>query len=392
MMKYTSYERVKVALEHKEPDRIPFDLGGSLLTGAHKKFYVNLRKYLRMSEKEIQIVDRIQQLARVDDDVVERLNIDVRYVDPDLPAKKGLATDVMRDGDYYKMTDEFGILWRMPVDGGHYFDMLKGPLKDADSVEQIEQFPWNDPCDDARFATMKQRADKIVNKEQRAYVLGRHYAGIWETALWLNGFEKFFMDMALNKKFVHALMEKVTDLKMQYWGKALETVEGESFLIVSEADDLATQHSLLCSPKMYKEMVYPYHKQLFNFIKEKTKAKVYLFYHSCGAMKPFIPYLIEAGVDILNPIQVSAEGMDTKNLKKEFGQDISFWGGGVDTQYVLPFGSPQEVRDEVKRRIDDLAPGGGFVFAAVHNVQGDVPLENFMAMWETLQEYGMYGS
>jgi uroporphyrinogen decarboxylase len=122
----------------------------------------------------------------------------------------------------------------------------------------------------------------------------------------------------------------------------------------------------------------------------QSGSKVYLFYHTCGAAKPLIPYLIEEGVDILNPVQVSAVGMDTKELKKEFGKDLTFWGGGVDTQHVLPFGTPQEVKDEVKRRIDDLAPGGGFVFGTVHNVQSDVPPENFMAMWETLQEYGKY--
>lgn len=146
--------------------------------------------------------------------------------------------------------------------------------------------------------------------------------------------------------------------------------------------------------KMYKQMVHPYHKRLFEFIKKKAEAqsnsKVYLFYHTCGAVKPLIPLLIEEGVDILNPVQVNAKDMDTHVLKREFGNDLTFWGGGVDTQHILPFGTPEQVRDEVKRRIADLAPGGGFIFNPVHNVQSDVPPENFMAMWETLQEYGNY--
>lgn len=388
-MSYTSYERVKAVLEHKEPDRLPFDLGGSVLTGMNKHCYTNLRKYLGLPNKETEIVDVMQQLARIDADMIERLKIDVMCADPDAPSVKGLAKDVELDGDYYKMTDEWGIGWKMPVRGGHYYDMLYRPLENAETLDDIQNYPWPNPIDPLRFATLKQRADKYVFGDKKAYILGRQYAGIWETALWMSGFEKFFCDMMLNEEFAHGLMDKITDLKMQYWEKALETV-GENVLVISEADDLATQNSLLCSEDLYKKIVHPYHKKLFQFIKKKAKNKVYIFYHTCGSVKPLIPYLIDEGVDILNPVQVNAADMDTKVLKKEFGKDITFWGGGVDTQHVLPFGKPQEVKEEVKRRIAELAPGGGFVFSAVHNVQSDVPPENFMAMWETLQEYGWY--
>jgi uroporphyrinogen decarboxylase len=389
IMEYTSFERVKAALEHKEPDRIPFDLGGSVLTGMNRHCYANLRNYLGMPKKTIELYDEMQQLARIDDDIVEKLKIDVRCVDPSSPSIKGLVKDVERDGNYYKMTDEWGIEWNMPVVGGHYFDMTKRPLEFAETIEDLNNFPWPDPKDPARFATLKTRADKYVFEDKKAYILGRQYAGIWETALWMSGFEKFFCDMILNEDFAHALMNKITELKMQYWEKALDAV-GENVLVISEADDLATQNSLLCSEDLYKKLVHPYHKKLFSFIKQKAKNKVYIFYHSCGSLVPLIPYLIDEGIDILNPVQVNATGMDTKMLKREFGKDITFWGGGVDTQHVLPFGSPEDVREEVKRRIDDLAPGGGFIFNSVHNVQSDVPPENFMAMWETLQEYGVY--
>lgn len=384
----TSYERVKAAIEHREPDRIPFDLGGSVLTGMNIHGYIKLRKYLGMPEKEIEICDMMQQLARIDDDLIERLKIDVMCVDPDNPSKKGLAKEIELDGNYYKMTDEWGIEWKMPKIGGHYFDMQQRPLEDADTIESIENFPWPDPIDPARFSTLKKRADKYVFGDKKAYILGRQYAGIWETALWMCGFEKFFCDMMLDKKFAHRLMEKITELKMMYWEKALDKV-GENVLIVSEADDIATQSSLLCSKELYMEIVHPYHKKLFEYIKKKAKSKVYIFYHTCGAVKSMIPTLIEEGVDILNPVQVNAMGMDTFQLKKEFGKNITFWGGGVDTQKVLPFGTPKEIREEVKKRIYDLAPQGGFVFAAVHNVQGDVPPENFIAMWEALQEFGI---
>jgi uroporphyrinogen decarboxylase len=182
-------------------------------------------------------------------------------------------------------------------------------------------------------------------------------------------------------------MRRVTDYKLAYWKKALDTI-GDHPIIANEADDLATQQSLLISPRMYKELVHPYHKELFQFIHSYAKGEVFVFYHSCGACKPLIPYLIEEGVNILNPVQVSAKEMDTAVLKREFGKDLTFWGGGVDTQRILPFGTEEDVREEVKRRIDDLRQGGGFVFAAIHNVQSDVPANNFLAMLETLQAYG----
>lgn len=385
----TSYERVKAAVEHREADKVPLDLGGSVLTGINRKAYVNLRKYLGLPEVEIRIVDEMQQLVRPDADFLKKIEVDVACVDPDGPSTPGLATKSTRDGEYLRMNDEWGIEWRMPVDNGLYYDMTGHPLASVDSIAALDAYPWPDPADPARFATLKARADKAVFQDKQAYILGRQYAGIWETALWMSGFEKFFADMMIEKDYAHALMDKITELKMVYWEKALAAV-GDNVLIISEADDLATQNSLLCSPELYKEMVHPYHKKLFSFIQSKAPHKVHIFYHTCGAVKPLIPYLIEEGVDILNPVQVNADGMDSKLLKKEFGKDITFWGGGVDTQHVLPFGTPAEVRDEVKRRINDLAPGGGFVFAAVHNVQGDVPPENFMAMREALAEFGVY--
>jgi uroporphyrinogen decarboxylase len=156
----------------------------------------------------------------------------------------------------------------------------------------------------------------------------------------------------------------------------------------STIETFAGQYRMLISPAMYRRIVKPLHRQLFDFIHARTKAKI--FFHSCGAVRPVIGDLIEIGVDILNPVQVSATGMDSAELKREFGKDIVFWGGGVDTQGMYGTGTPQEVRDDVKRRIEDLAPGGGFVFATVHNIQGNVPPENIMAMWDALQEYGIY--
>ncbi len=389
-MTWTSYQRIKAALEHREPDRVPFDLGGSVLTGMNKVAYRNLRQYLGLPEVEIKIYDPIQQLARIDQDMLERLEVDVRPVDPGRPLRAPLATPVQNEGDYYAFTDEWGITWKMPVDGGFYFDMRRHPLAGPDvTVADVERHPWPDPLDPGRFATMKARADHYVHDEEKAYILGRNAAGILEIALWVRGFEDFFCDLHLNPALADAILEQVTEIKLKYWQRALETV-GENVMIVSEADDIATQRSLLISPEMYERYVAERHKRLFDHIKKAAQARVYIFYHSCGAVRDMIPQLIQEGVEILNPVQVSAGGMDTRALKREFGKDITFWGGGVDTQRVLPFGTPDDVRAEVKRRIEDLAPGGGFVFNTVHNVQGDVPPRNYMAMWEALMEYGRY--
>lgn len=386
---YTSYDRVKTALEHHEPDRVPFDLGGSVLTGMNKAAYQRLRAYLGLPARPSVIYDPVQQLARIDQDVLDRLKVDVRCVDPDPPAKAPLAVATVNEGEYYAFTDEWGITWKMPVDGGLYFDMRRHPLADADSPADVEKFPWPDPCDPARFATLKRRADQYVHEEQKAYVLGRHAAGIFEVALWMRGFEKFFMDLALNPGFADALLDRITELKMRYWEKALETV-GDNVLVVSEADDLATQRGPMISMAMYKRFVAPRHQRLFEHLRRKAKSRFYLFYHTCGAIRELIPQLIEEGVEILNPVQLSAEGMDSRELKRLYGKDVTFWGGGVDTQRILPRGTPQQVREEVRKRIEDFAPGGGFIFNTVHNVQGDVPPENYMAMWESLQEFGGY--
>jgi uroporphyrinogen decarboxylase len=386
---WTSYARVKAALEHREADRVPFDLGGSVLTGMHRIAYANLRRYLGLPELSTEIVDVNQQLARIHQDVLDRLGVDVRAVDPGAAARARLRKPVTRSGDIEMFTDEWGITWRTPRGGGLYFDMCAHPLAGANTVAELERFPWPDPLDPARFETLGDRAGRFVNEEQKAYVLGRSAAGIFEVALWVRGFEQLFADFMLKPAFAEALLDIITDLKMQYWGRALEAV-GTNVLVVSEADDIAGQYSPLISPAMYRRFIMPRHERLFDFIHQRAQSRVHIFYHSCGAIKDMIPMLLDEGVDVLNPVQVSARGMDTAELKRLYGDRLCFWGGGVDTQRVLPHGSREQVRDEVRRRIDDLAPGGGFVFATVHNVQADVPPENYMAMWEALQEYGRY--
>lgn len=386
-MKYSSYERVKAALEHKESDCIPFDIGGTMVTGINIRALRNLKNYLGMPG-EIKLWDKVTQLAETGSDVIEKLGIDVKNVGPDQPSNPGLAKDLGLEDEHYSIIDEFGIGWQMPVNGGHYYDLYLHPLADAESIKDIENYRWPDPVDPERFSGLKEKLENVVYKEKKACVMGRMSAGMWEHATWMTGHEKFFMDMLLNKKLIHAIMEKMLELKMKYWGKYLDIV-GENTMVVSTADDLGTQNSLLVSLEMYKELIWPYHKKLFEFIKKRAKGKVYIFFHNDGAIMETIPLLIEAGIDILNPFQVNCKGMDTKIFKKEFGKDLTIWGGSCNP-VILEFGSPQDVREDTKRRIDDLAPGGGFVFASIHIIQGGVPPENIMTWWETLQEHRKY--
>jgi len=383
--KLTPYQRLLTTLRHQEPDYIPFDLSSTKVTGIHRVAYKNLLTHLGIEEKDIPIFDMKQQLASPSAALLERLTVDVRGIQPNAPSHWQLKIE---DADgYTAYTDEWGMTWRKPREGGLYYDICAHPLAGISSAQELQGYCWPDPQDEKRFAGLKETA-KSFTAQGYPVVLAGLMAGLLEMCFWLRGFENFYLDLALRPALVEALLEKLLELKMAYWEKALAEV-GENILIVYEGDDLGVQKSTIISPEMYRRYVKPKEKRLFSFIKEKARGETFLFFHTCGSVYDILPDLVEVGIDILNPVQVSAAKMDTRRLKREFGDVLTFWGG-IDTQGVLPRGTPDEVRDEVKRRIDDLAPGGGFVLNSVHNIQADVPPENIMAMWETLQEYGSY--
>ncbi len=389
MKDYSSFDRVAAALDHKEPDRVPLDLGGAEVASINIHTMRRLRRHLGMSEA-VTLDDRVIQTGKMEDDLIDRLGVDVKIVKPDPPANPSGAKDLGLQDGCYRLIDEYGMGWAMPECGGKYYDLYHSPLAGAERIRDVETYPWPDPLDAARFVGMKENARKIAAEDKKAVFLGRASSGMWEHAIWMTGYEKFFMDMILNKTFIHALMEKILEIKMAYWGKVLELVD-EEYVVISCADDLGAQNSLLVGLDLYKEMIWPYHKRLFEFLKKKARQKLYIFFHNDGAIYETLPLLIEAGIDIVNPWQVNCKGMDdTAKFKREFGKDLTIWGGSCDTQKVLPFGTPQQVRDETQRRIEDLAAGGGYIFAPIHIIQDGVPVENIMAMWETLQEYGIY--
>ncbi|HJW83014.1 MAG TPA: uroporphyrinogen decarboxylase family protein, partial [Anaerolineae bacterium] len=267
-------------------------------------------------------------------------------------------------------------------------DMFRHPLAgDQVTAEDVDKFDWPDPLDPARFVGLKEAALKVMNEEKRAVVVGSMSAGIMEVYAWTRGFKDYFSDFADNPKLAERFMDRILEMQIAYWDKMFSVI-GDTIDVAGTADDFAGQNGMLISPRTYRKLCKPRHKQLFDFIHSRSKAKI--FFHSCGSVRAVIPDLIEIGCDILNPVQVSAARMDSGELKREYGKDLTFWGGGVDTQRVLGIGAPQQVREEVKRRVTDLMPDGGFIFNTVHNIQGNVPPENVMAMWEALQEYGVY--
>ena len=380
-----SRERIATALAHREPDRIPFDLGGMLQSGIHLRAYANLRRFLGLPEIDLTTQTFVVQTAKLDEDFLERLDVDARFVSRYLTT--GQPIHLCDEGGYVTFTGEWGCERRIPKQGGLYYDIYRHPFDVDDAEGMLKDYNWPDPTHPGRIQGLKEEA-QTARKRGKTVVLGAHCAGVFEVAWFLRGLERFLTDLAGEPQRAEFFLDKVLELKMAYWEYALAEL-GEYVDVVNEADDVAGQQSLLMSPQMYRQFIKPRHLELFACIK-KAAPHVKLLFHSCGAIRPLIPDLIEIGVDILNPVQISAKGMDPFELKQEFGKDICFWGGGVDTQEVLCRGTPDQVRDHVRHNIDALAPGGGFIFAPVHITQADVPPDNFMVMWETLQEHGVY--
>ena len=380
-----SRDRVLMTLNHEEPDRVPYDLGGTAQTGVHVVAYPKLRDHMGLPPIEVTPRQMFSQSSELHEDFLNAVQADVRHV----PRRStmGERCSPVRDGDYLVRTDQWGAAYRMPVEGGLYYDVWRSPL-DVDNLEErLDLYQWPDPDDPWHYELLRKRAQAARDKG-KAVVLQGFMAGILETYALLRGYSRGFMDLVVDEAVAGRILDKLVEIKATYWRRALTELDG-LVDIVNESDDVGAQQSLLMSPSTYRRVVKPRHKRLFASVKE-VAPRVKLFLHSCGAVRPLIPDLIEIGVDILNPIQLGAKDMDPLELKQKFGRDLCFWGGGVDAQGVLGSGTPAEVRDQVRRNIDALAPGGGFVFAADHVIQPNIPPENFMAMWETLQEYGVY--
>ncbi|UCF93023.1 MAG: hypothetical protein JSW39_02375 [Desulfobacterales bacterium] len=376
MQAMTPRERVLTALRHEEPDRVPLDLG-STTTTIETDPYNDLKAYLGLTEPTRAFV---RDHVAPHDAVLQRFGIDTRYVRIKPP--QNFRVQIEPDNSY---VDEWGTRWKKPP-SSLYWDPVEHPLKDATRAD-LETYPWPDPDDPGRYAGLRADARRLREETDYAIVADNPVLGLFESGwVFLCGPERFFTDMILDPPFIQALMAKLTHLHMRFYENYLNEV-GAFIDVIMASDDLGTERGPLISPAHYRQLIRPYQQQLWQSIKQRTDA--YLFLHSCGSIYEFLPDLIEMGVDIISPVQVAAKDMDTQRLKAEFGAELTFWGA-IDTQYVLPFGSPHDVEAEAKKRIADLAPGGGFVLTAVHNIQAGVRPANICKMYDTAMAYGKY--
>jgi uroporphyrinogen decarboxylase len=382
-----SRERTARAVSHQEPDRIPFDLGGMAQSGIHADVYAALGKRLGLPQRKTRILNFITQTARLDEDFRQRLAIDTYLVYGQWANPETAVFD--KDSRYYLHTDEWAIGRRKPKVGGLYFDIYRHPLSGDHWQKRLESFSWPDPLAPERFEGLRKDAEQARTTGRYVVLMGL-CPGVMEVSSWLRGFESFFMDLVAEPKAARMVLERVVELKAAYWERARREV-GDCVDAVNEADDLASQSALIFSPQTYRDAIKPLHKELFAAIK-RAAPHVKIIFHSCGAVRQLIPDLIDIGVDVLNPVQLGAVGMNPFELKREFGRDICFWGGGVDAQNVLGGGSPAAIAERVRRNIEALAPGGGWVFSPDHIVQADVPPDNLLAMWDALQDLNRYPS
>ena len=375
---YSPRERVLCALNHEEPDRVPLFIGTSGTTSVLGPGYDRLKSHLGISGGPRRWFSKAMQYTWLDEEVLVRLGSDARAIVPG-PAESVFAKEVSDD----HIIDAWGTPWRRAPDS-IYFEIAGFPLRTA-TLNDLEKYPWPKLTSPSRFVGIVEQA-RAIQKAGYATVL---VAGVcvFEQACLMRGMDAVLMDMASDEDFFTALMTKLKDLGVEYVDALLRDV-GPYVDVFVTGDDLGMTAGPMMSPAAYRRLIKPHHADLLGAIKRRISGKV--FFHSCGNIYRLLGDLADAGVDLLNPVQVSAGEMgDTARLKGEFGDRLSFCGG-IDTRQVMPNGTPEEVRKEVRRRIKDLAPGGGYVAAAVHCLQPDVPPENIVAMCDEVKKAGQY--
>jgi len=381
-----SRERILTALNHQEPDKVPFDLAGSTWTGITNTAYQNLRLFLGKEAEEPNWSDVVQQIVIPSDDILEMLEVDTRGLFPLTSHNWNVYDRLIDIGDRWEYSDEWGFTHHFLKENGHWFSLVKHPMENVSpDIDEIKSYKWPDPSLKERIRGLREKALKYREKGKLVMVKGL-CAGVFEMQQRFRGMSNALVDPFMYPEFSDCLIGKLADLKIQFWQMALEEL-GDVVDVIAEADDYGTQESQLIDPDQFRQYYKPHISRIIAAMK-KSAPEAKIMFHSCGNVRPIIPDFIEMGIDILNPVHINAAGMEPFQLKKDFGKDVVFWGGGIDTQKILATGTIKDVEDDVKKNIDALAPGGGFVFAAVHNIQSEVPPRNIMAMCEALKSLG----
>lgn len=412
----TSRERVMASVLHKEPDYLPMDLGSNVSTGISGMAYGNLKKYLGITEGHTRIYDVVQQVALPEDQVLDLIGADVLDIARTYNTKDEDWYDVtlsngntaqwpswfkpekLPDGSYNVYDSEKTLIARMP-NKGMCFDQMYFPYKEdyPDSYEDLDRqmgkvlwsamahSPWDHQRDfateDEFYSDMRRRCLKLRNSTDKALMITCG-CNLFEWGTFLRRMENFLMDTYADPENVIALNEQLMERHLHMLEKVCDAV-GDVVDILRFGDDLGMDTGMFMSLEKYRTLFKPFHTRLNAYVHEHSGMKTFL--HSCGSIYPVIPELIEAGYDILNPVQTSARDMDPARLKKEYGRDITFWGGGCNTRRILNLGSPQEVYDYSSRMIDIFYKDGGFIFNTEHNILPDVPPENIMAMYKAVE-------
>ncbi len=412
----TKRERVLRAIQHKEPDRVPVDLGAMRSTGITAVAYSRLKEHLGIRHGHTYVYDVVQQLAQPEQAILDYVESDVvdlgrafltepddwkEFTLPDgSPAKIPAYADfVPHEGGWLAKNKDGEIIGVMPK-GAYYLSQTNFPLKDWDGSDlsvldrlpdlmdnvtwsALPTAPYHKPLSPKHLADIRGRAKHLYESTDYA-VMVAFGGNLLEWGQYLCRFDQFLMDIIENPKKVVALLDKLVEMHLGNLEKLLPAVDGY-VQIIQMGDDLGTQLALEISPKIYREVFKPRQRLIFDAVKKHSA--LHLFLHSCGSIVDILPDLIEIGVEIINPVQTSARGMDPQKLKEEFGKYLTFWGGGCDTQRVLPLASPVETEEHVKERIGIFAPGGGFVFTQVHNIMPHLPLQNVVAMYDAVKKY-----
>ncbi|MEM3872081.1 MAG: uroporphyrinogen decarboxylase family protein [Nitrososphaeria archaeon] len=422
-------------MQHKEPDRIPVDFGGMRSTGIMAIAYNRLKNYLGVKVGETRVYDIVQQLAEPEQDILSLFGVDVidlnRTLPPSYPvdeikwvnwtlpdgspAKVPTAfcasvgtlaisacsetkgrIKLVEDGKGGWMLKENGLIRSIKPKASLYFDDAYHPLERAESKKDVDRFfegaydpkiSWPPLLTKEDTASIREKAKYLYENTEYA-IMGGFGGSFFEAGQYLRGFTNFIIDLEKRRDLATYLEEKLLEYhikNLKFW---LEGAKDYVQIVVFGGDDLGTQVGPQISPKVYREMIKPYQKELYQYVKKNSN--LYVFLHSCGSIYQLLPDIIDTGIDIINPVQISAKHMEPIKLKKEFGEEITFWGGGVDTQKVLGSCSPEEVSKNVIENIRVFAPGGGFVFATVHNILANVPPENIVTVFETVKKYGKY--
>ena len=416
-----SRERIRAVCNHREADKLAVDFGGGFVTGIHVSVVYQLRQHYGLDDPgtPVKVVEPYQMLGEVKEDLCDVLGIDTVSLNgtgtmfgfPAADFKEwacldgtpvlvpgGFNTDYEPSGELFQYPENDRSVppsAKMPADGYFFDAIIRQHELDEDNLDPADNLEEFSIISEDELAIYEERSTRLYDESERALFCSFSGLTFGDIAIvpaiflkdpkGIRDIEEWYVSLIARPDYIKAVFERQAEIAVENLTRLHERVGNRISVIHTNGTDFGTQNGPFCSPEQYRDLFLPYQQKVNGWIHEHTDWKTFM--HSCGSIVPLLDLVTEAGFDILNPVQCSASGMDPAMLKKQYGDRLTFWGGGVDTQKTLPFGTPGEVADEVARQIETFAPGGGFVFCSVHNVQAKTPIENVLAMFDTIRKY-----